>query len=90
MRELCKHISWYLRLPGGRGGTQDPRAGGLADLDAAGRPGPRFPTGEAAEGQRAAPDKEPHLPDGWLESPYRRRRARYRGCGGTGRLRRMR
>ena len=76
MRELRKHISWYLKgYPvGGEARRTLALVDSLADLDAKlaaldlDSPYP----GEAAEGQRgrAGSPKEPHLPDGWLESPY--------------------
>nr|NLD40274.1 tRNA dihydrouridine synthase DusB [Actinomycetales bacterium] len=76
MRELRKHVSWYLKgYPvGGEARRTLALVDSLADLNAKlasldlDSPYP----GEAAEGQRgrAGSPKEPHLPDGWLESPY--------------------
>ena len=76
MRELRKHVAWYLKgYPvGGEARRTLALVDSLADLDAKlaaldlDAPYP----GEAAEGQRgrAGSPKQPHLPDGWLASPY--------------------
>ena len=75
MRELRKHIGWYLR-GFAVGGPQrhalsmvstlqelHDRLGDL-DLDQAFPPAARGPRG------RAGGEKTPHLPDGWLDHPY--------------------
>lgn len=75
MREMRKHIGWYLRgfSVGGRTrhalgmvSTLEELSELLAGLDL----DQDFPV--AAEGPRgrAGGEKAPHLPDGWLDSPY--------------------
>ena len=74
MRELRKHTAWYLRgYPVGGGARRElALVDSLADLDsklAALDLASPYP-GEAAEGARgrAGTEKQPHLPDGWLDS----------------------
>ena len=75
MREMRKHIGWYLRgfkVGGpqrhalGMVSTLDELSDRLTDLDL----DQDFP--EAARGPRgrAGGEKTPHLPDGWLEHRY--------------------
>ncbi len=76
MRELRKHMAWYLKgYPvGGEVRQQLGLVESLQDLDAKlskldlNTPYP----GEGAEGQRgrAGSLKQPHLPDGWLDSQF--------------------
>ncbi|SDN74453.1 putative TIM-barrel protein, nifR3 family [Actinomyces ruminicola] len=79
VRDLRKHIGWYLKgYPvGGSARAELMRVSSLAELDAAlARMRQRLPQdvpfpGAAAEGPRgrAGNPRAPHLPDGWLDSP---------------------
>lgn len=80
VRDLRKHLSWYLKgYPvGGRARQRLMHVGTLADLhEALTSMRRRLPEevpypGEAVEGPRgrAGAPKRPHLPDGWLETPW--------------------
>lgn len=80
VRDLRKHVGWYLRgYPvGGAARASLMQVRSLAELDAAltamrSRLPSRVPfPGEAAEGPRgrAGSPRTPRLPDGWLDSPY--------------------
>jgi len=76
LRELRKHMPWYLKgYPvGGEARHQLALVDSLADLDAKlGALDLDLPyPGEGAEGQRgrAGSPKQPSLPQGWLDSPY--------------------
>ena len=80
VRDLRKHVGWYLRgYPvGGAGRAALARVGSLAGLEAAleqvrsGLPRVVPYPGRAVEGPRgrAGAPRRPHLPDGWLDSPY--------------------
>nr|WP_073331577.1 tRNA dihydrouridine synthase DusB [Actinomyces glycerinitolerans] len=80
VRDLRKHIGWYLKgYPvGGAARAELMRVSSLTELDAAlARMRERLPAqvpfpGAAAEGPRgrAGSPRRPHLPDGWLDSPY--------------------
>ncbi|WP_420835756.1 tRNA dihydrouridine synthase DusB [Actinomyces ruminis] len=80
VRDLRKHIGWYLKgYPvGGAARAELVRVSSLGELDAAlARMRERLPEvvpypGPAAEGPRgrAGSPRSPHLPDGWLDSPY--------------------
>nr|WP_275669541.1 tRNA dihydrouridine synthase DusB [Actinomyces procaprae] len=79
VRDLRKHIGWYLKgYPvGGAARAELMRVSSLTELDAAlARMRERLPEqvpfpGSAAEGPRgrAGSPRRPHLPDGWLDSP---------------------
>ncbi|WP_159716678.1 tRNA dihydrouridine synthase DusB [Actinomyces marmotae] len=79
VRDLRKHVGWYLKgYPvGGAARNALMRVGSLAELDAAlGVMRSHLPAqvpypGETVEGPRgrAGHPKRPHLPDGWLDSP---------------------
>jgi hypothetical protein len=75
MRELRKHMSWYLKgyVAGGQARADLGLVSTLAELDerlAALDLDQPYP-GEGAEGPRgrAGSPKTPHLPDGWLATP---------------------
>ncbi|WP_416171699.1 tRNA dihydrouridine synthase DusB [Actinomyces qiguomingii] len=80
VRDLRKHIGWYLKgYPvGGVARGELVRVSSLTELDnALTRMRERLPErvpfpGTAAEGPRgrAGHPRTPHLPDGWLDSPY--------------------
>ncbi|MDU0349494.1 tRNA dihydrouridine synthase DusB [Actinomyces sp. MRS3W] len=80
VRDLRKHIGWYLKgYPvGGAARRELMRVSSLAELDAAlAHMRSRLPEtvpfpGAAAEGPRgrAGHPRTPHLPEGWLDSPY--------------------
>lgn len=80
VRDLRKHIGWYLKgYPvGGQARGDLMRVSSLAELDEAlAVMRARLPEvvpypGETVEGPRgrAGAPKRPHLPDGWLDSPY--------------------
>jgi len=79
VRDLRKHVGWYLKgYPvGGAARNALMRVGSLAELDAALEamrshlPAEVPYPGETVEGPRgrAGHPKRPHLPDGWLDSP---------------------
>lgn len=72
MREMRKHITWYLKgfAVGGEARRQLALVSTLAELDEklAAVPAQDYP--DAADGPRgrAGTPKRPHLPDGWLDS----------------------
>lgn len=80
VRDLRKHIGWYLKgYPvGGQARGDLMKVSSLAELDAgleamrARLPEQVLYPGETVEGPRgrAGTPKRPHLPDGWLDSPY--------------------
>lgn len=80
IRDLRKHIGWYLKgYPvGGQARGDLMRVSSLSELEAGlatmrSRLAPVVPyPGETVEGPRgrAGTPKRPHLPDGWLDSPY--------------------
>ncbi|NDR53211.1 tRNA dihydrouridine synthase DusB [Actinomyces sp. 565] len=80
VRDLRKHIGWYLKgYPvGGAARAELMRVSSLPELDTAlARMRARLPQdvpypGPAAEGPRgrAGSPRSPHLPEGWLDSPF--------------------
>lgn len=74
MRELRKHISWYLRgfSVGGEARRDLALVSSLEELSARLGAIEDQPYPEAADGPRgrAGSPKKPHVPDGWLDSRY--------------------